>query len=185
MTVADRWDSLILYWAETLWPDVDWRLIKCQIRRESAFNARAVSICGAAGLMQLMPATAASLGVPSDRRFDPEENLRAGIAYLKRQYDRFPEIPDHMERLKFALAAYNGGRGYVNRAIALAGKDDAPWQTWESVKGYLGRPDCTVDGKRPDFRQIVAYVESIWGDFMRNLGAASDGVKILQERGKG
>ncbi len=55
-----------------------------------------------------------------DELYIPEKNLRAGIAYLYRQYYRFPEIPDPVERVKFALASYNGGRGYINAALSLA-----------------------------------------------------------------
>jgi len=165
MNAADRWDSLIQYWTEKNWPDVDWRLIKCQVRRESAFNPQAVSPCGAIGLMQIMPATGQYLGVSREKLFNPETNLKAGIAYLRQQYDRFPEITEQQERLKFALASYNGGRGYINRAIALARKEDAPWKTWEGVKQYLGSDDCSVSGKRPDYRQIITYVDRIWADY--------------------
>ncbi|MBN1382193.1 MAG: transglycosylase SLT domain-containing protein [Deltaproteobacteria bacterium] len=165
MNADDRWDSLIQYWAARLWPSLDWRLIKCQIRQESAFNPRAVSSCGAIGLMQIMPATGQSLGVTKAMLFDPDENIRAGIIYLWRQFDRLREISGIHERLKFALASYNGGRGYINRAIALARKEDAPWQTWEGVKRYLESADCSVNGRRPDHRQIVAYVDRIWADY--------------------
>ncbi len=165
MNAADRWDSLIQYWAAKIWPEMDWLLIKCQIRQESAFNSKAVSSCGAIGLMQIMPATGQYLGVSRENLFDPETNLKAGISYLKQQYDHFPEIPDPQERLKFALASYNGGRGYVNRAIALARKEDAPWQTWDGVKEYLKSEDCSVGGKHPDHRQIITYVDRIWTDY--------------------
>ena len=180
MNAADRWDSLIQYWAEKVWPGTDWRLIKCQIRQESAFNSKAVSSCGAVGLMQIMPATGQYLGVSREKLFDPETNLKTGIAYLKQQYDRFPEIPDCPERLKFALASYNGGRGYINRSIALARKEDAPWQTWEGVKRHLESDECAVSGKHPDHRQIIAYVDSIWNDYtslsdhLTNRGQADD-----------
>ena len=88
MNAADRWDSLIQYWTEKNWPDVDWRLIKCQVRRESAFNPLAVSPCGAIGLMQIMPATGQYLGVSRDNLFAPEINLKAGITYLKQLTER-------------------------------------------------------------------------------------------------
>ncbi len=165
MNAADRWDSLICYWAEKIWPGTDWRLIKCQVRHESAFNPKAISSCGAIGLMQIMPATGQYLGVSREKLFEPEANLKAGITYLKQQYDHFPEIPAREERLKFALASYNGGRGYINRAIALARKEDAPWQSWEGVKRQLASDDCTVGGKHPDYRQIIAYVDGIWDDY--------------------
>jgi len=165
MNATDRWDSLIRYWTEKIWPDADWCLVKSQIRQESAFNPQAVSSCGAIGLMQIMPATGQYLGVSRDKLFNPETNLKAGITYLKQQYDRFPEIPDKQERLKFALTSYNGGRGYINRAIALARKEDAPWQIWDGVKQYLTSANCTVGGKHPDHRQIIAYVDMIWTDY--------------------
>jgi len=177
MNAADRWDGLIQQSVQYLWPELDWKLIKCQIRQESAFNPRVVSPCGAIGLMQIMPATGQSLGVSKDKLFDPEENIRAGIIYLKRQYDRFPEIPDYRERLKFALASYNGGRGYINQAVALARKEGTPWQTWEGVKSYLSKKDCIIGGKHPDHRQIIAYVARIWADYSRLLPPADGGAQ--------
>jgi len=164
-----HWDVLIQAAVQNLWPEMDWRIIKCQIRQESAFNPRVVSPCGAIGLMQIMPATGQSLGISRVMLFDPEENVRAGIIYLKQQYVRFPEIPDHSERIKFSLASYNGGRGYINRAIALARKEDAVWQTWDGVKQYLASTICTVGGKHPDHRQIIAYVERIWADYQNGV----------------
>jgi soluble lytic murein transglycosylase-like protein len=84
--------------------DVDAALIAAVIQTESAFSVRAVSAKGAQGLMQLMPATGASLGLVDP--FDPEANIRAGTRYLKAQLSRFPDIRE-------ALAAYNAGPGNV------------------------------------------------------------------------
>jgi soluble lytic murein transglycosylase-like protein len=80
-------------------------LIKSIIWVESCFDPRAVSPVGAQGLMQLMPNTAAELGVTDP--FSPEANLRGGIAYLAELMRRFD---NHLER---ALAAYNAGPGAV------------------------------------------------------------------------
>lgn len=69
------------------------------VQQESGWNTGAVSHKGAIGLAQLMPGTAASLGVDAA---DPEANLDGGARYLRRQFDRFGSWP-------LALAAYNAG----------------------------------------------------------------------------
>ena len=135
---------------------------QCQVGQESSFNPRAVSSCGAIGLLQLLPATAEELGFTKDELYIPERNLRAGITYLYRQYYRFPEIPDPAERIKFALASYNGGRGYINSALSLARKSSGPWREWNYTKVCLEHPACRVDGHHPDYGQIIGYVDRIW-----------------------
>jgi soluble lytic murein transglycosylase-like protein len=77
-------------------------LVAAVIQAESEFNPRAVSRKGAQGLMQLMPKTAATLGV--DDPFDPRENIEAGVKHLRALMDRFGS-----KNLPLVLAAYNAG----------------------------------------------------------------------------
>jgi len=91
---------------------VDGRLLAALVWSESSFRPQAVSRAGAAGLSQLMPATARGLGLrvdsTVDQRFDPELNLNAGARYLRAQIVRFGS-------LELGLAAYNAGPGNVIR----------------------------------------------------------------------
>ncbi|HET7437580.1 MAG TPA: lytic transglycosylase domain-containing protein [Thermoanaerobaculia bacterium] len=86
---------------------VDPRLVAAVARRESAWNARAVSRTGACGLMQLMPATAQYLGV--NDVFDAKQNIHGGTRYLRTLLDTFGGDLD------LALAAYNAGPGAVQK----------------------------------------------------------------------
>ena len=84
-------------------------LVAAVARAESAFRADAVSVKGARGLMQLMPATAEWLGVELQHVHDPALNLDAGARYLRRLADKFEDD------LSLVLAAYNAGEGTVAR----------------------------------------------------------------------
>jgi len=105
---ASDWRELIRQALAVLWPNLPEGLawIESQVDAESAGDPSAVSGCGAQGLLQLMPATAAELGVANP--FDPAENLRGGITYLRRQFDQLDEVERQaLERLS-RLFAGNG-----------------------------------------------------------------------------
>jgi len=86
---------------------LDPALLHAVIRAESGYNPGAVSNKGAAGLMQLMPATASRFGVRD--RFDPQDNIEGGARYLSELLDMFPWD------VKLAVAAYNSGENTVKR----------------------------------------------------------------------
>lgn len=86
---------------------VDSALVKAIIKAESNFNHRAVSPVGARGLMQLMPATAATLQVQDS--FHPESNIEGGVRYLRYLMNLFNG------NLPLVLAAYNSGENTVLR----------------------------------------------------------------------
>jgi soluble lytic murein transglycosylase-like protein len=87
--------------------NLDPSLLASVIAQESGFDPNATSAAGAQGLMQLMPSTAASLGVTNP--FDPTQSIDAGARYLRGQIDRFGGD------VSLGLAAYNAGAGAVER----------------------------------------------------------------------
>lgn len=82
-------------------------LLKAVGKAESDFNSRAVSHCGAQGVMQLMPATAKGLGVTDS--FDPYQNIMGGAKYLSQMLKKYNG------NTKLALAAYNAGSNNVDK----------------------------------------------------------------------
>jgi len=140
------------------------RLIRAVIVAESGFDHRAVSRTGACGLMQLMPETAALLGVSDP--FDPRQNIHAGTRHLRAMMARF------RSDLPLAIAAYNAGekavavyggippypetREYVARVLRLYG---APIE-WERFEGTgihrVFQPDGTVVYTNVPIRRVSA-----------------------------
>jgi soluble lytic murein transglycosylase-like protein len=158
-TRSRAYDDLILEHARLngVRPD----LVRAVVQVESAFNPAARSAKGAMGLMQLMPATAREFGVSNP--FNPSENIRGGVAYLRQLLDRYQDNEE------LALAAYNAGPGavdkhgetvppyretrdYVARINQMAGAGSA--RPLEMRSGQIYRVTEIVDG-----REVVRYTD--------------------------
>jgi hypothetical protein len=111
---------------------VDQDLVWAVIRQESGFNPQAVSPKGAMGLMQLMPGTAAMLGV-SDA-FDVEQNIAGGIKYLERCLNQFNQD------VSLALAAYNAGPDNVVKYQGCPPFPETRQYVASVLKAYAGEP---------------------------------------------
>ncbi len=119
---------------------IDWRLLAAQAYHESRFYPEQVSWAGAIGLMQLMPETAATLGV--DDLYDPEQNIRGGSRYLRQLLDVMNEnlgenAGDFRNQISFALAAYNAGLGHVFNARRLVREQHGNPDIWDEVAQAL------------------------------------------------
>ncbi len=112
---------------------VDPRIFTRLIAVESKYNPNAISVRGAKGLAQLMPGTAAELGVNPD---DPEQNMRGGARYLKQMLDKYGSYD-------VALAAYNAGPGNVDAYGGIPPFQD----TQKYVRTIMGSTPAAPQGQ--------------------------------------
>jgi membrane-bound lytic murein transglycosylase F len=127
------YDPLVRKYAEQ--HDFDWRLVAAQIYQESRFEPQRKSWVGALGLFQIMPATARGLGIADPT--DPEQSIRGGLKYMQQLSDHYKDVPDAIERYRFALAAYNAGFGHVDDARKLARAAKQTATIWRQVAPWL------------------------------------------------
>jgi soluble lytic murein transglycosylase-like protein len=132
-------------------------LLRSVIKQESAFRPCAVSLKGAQGLMQLMPATAEQLGVTDP--FDPRQNIEGGAAFLRQLLNRYGGD------LKLALGAYNAGVGRVKTSGGVPNLLETQNYV-SSILDDLGMADETEDSteqpvaqpatpRNSDFRHVT------------------------------
>ena len=133
--VISKYDMMFMRYAPMArW---DWRLLAAQCYQESCFDPKAYSWAGARGLMQIMPATAAQIGLPESKMYDPEENIYAAVRYIIKLTSHFQDIRDPRERQLFVLGSYNGGFFHIRDAMALAKKDGKNPHRWDDVSEYV------------------------------------------------
>ena len=151
----------------------DWRLLAALAFGESHFNPGCESWAGAKGLMQLMPGTAMNFGLNNTTVLDPEQNIEAGVQYIKSLNLSFRQVQNTDERIKFVLAAYNSGPAHVLDAMALARKYGKNPHIWYNHVEYFflkkDDPDFYNDPvvKYGYFRgkETARYVHSILSTF--------------------
>ena len=120
-----KYDNLITKYAQKY--DVDAKLVKALMKRESEFDPNAKSGAGAIGLMQLMPATAKEMG--ANNPYNPEQNIEAGVKYLKKMLDKYNGNKE------LAVAAYNAGPGNVKNG-KIPQNGETPIHVREVMKNY-------------------------------------------------
>lgn len=165
----------------------DWRLMAAQCYQESGFDPQAVSWAGARGLMQIMPETAAHLGLPAGQMHQPEQNIAAAARYIRELERKFSDIPGRAERICFVLAAYNGGAGHVRDAMALARKHGKNAKTWADVAPFILRLSQPQYYNDPVVRygylrgeETHGYVTAILERWQRYRGAVHGGTAGTQ-----
>lgn len=141
---------------------VDPMLLASLVQQESGGKADALSSAGARGLAQLMPATAAGLGVDPN---DSKQNLLGGGIYLAQQLSRFDGDLDK------ALAAYNAGPATVQKAVDAAGPD-GDWkaamrqfqsaENFEQTKNYVASIRKQYDSKVEEVPAQVGQLPASW-----------------------
>ena len=135
--IISPYDGLFVRYSQVVgW---DWRLMAAQCWQESGFDPKAISWAGARGLMQIMPSTAAEMGVSASSLNEPEINVAASAHCLRQLSAKFSDVRNPLERIKFVLAAYNGGFYHVRDAMKLAAKYHRNPQSWDDVSFFIYR----------------------------------------------
>ena len=159
------YDEIIREYADQLgW---DWRMLAAVIYQESKFSINSRSHRGAQGLMQVMPQTARYYGV--DDLLDPAQNIKVGTSHLKRLQKLYvKQNLEHMELVKFTLAAYNAGEGRVADCRSFATKQEVDCNRWDEIvkiiplmrEDSILEEECVKLGKFQG-HETIAYIDNV------------------------
>lgn len=142
--------------------NMDWLLLAAIAYQESKWEPNAVSPTGVRGIMMLTRDTAAYMNVAD--RVNPSQSIRGGAGYYRQMSERLPEDIREPDRTWMALASYNMGPGYIDRArknTAAAGDDPTKWL---DVSRHLR--EMANDARRkgrtvPPAGQALVYVQEV------------------------
>ena len=135
---------------------LDWLLLSAQAFQESQLKQQTVSHAGAVGVMQVLPSTAAAPPISLPNVRNAEENIHAGVKYMRYLIDNFfaREQMDSLNKHLFALAAYNAGPGNVRKLRREAREKGMNANEWFNSVEILAA--------RRIGREPVQYVSNIY-----------------------
>lgn len=169
----------------------DWTLIAAIAFTESRFDSTAISDAGAQGVMQVMPETMRGFGIPDTLHTDNRTNIMTAAILLQSLEKQFRPIKSPEERIKFQLASYNAGFGYIHDAMRLARKYGYDRYKWEAnVDSFLinlSQPEYYTDtlcrnGEFNGWAETLSFVKKVhrnWERFRSIQQSYSDSIREL------
>lgn len=169
----------------------DWTLIAAIAFTESRFDSTAVSQMGAQGVMQVMPETLRGFGIPDSLHSDNRTNIMTAARLLQSLEKQFRYIKAPDERIKFILASYNAGFGYIHDAMRLARKYGYDRYKWEAnVDSFLIRlnePEFYTDtlcrnGQFKGWPETLSFVKKVhrhWYRFQEIQRSYNDSIRAI------
>lgn len=152
---------------------INWRWLASLAYQETRFNPNIVSFGGAYSMMQFMPEVGPKYGVYPESPADVQ--IMGGARKLKKDFNSWSDIPNELQRMKFALASYNCGKGHVLDAQRLAvkyGKDPLMWdENVEEMVLKLSRKEYYGDDvvRNGSMKGTITYkyVREIYSRFLK------------------